>query len=83
MIAFRLLSLYLKRKMQLNLIHVSKVEVQKVIEQGVYQMVGVVQRFKNVIGYVPSYCVLLTNDLAGIHLRRIDRLDGEVWLPLV
>ena len=83
MIAFRLLSHYLKRKMQLNLIHVSKVEVQKVIEQGVYQMVGVVQRFKNVIGYVPSYCALLTNDLVGIHLRRIDRLDGEVWLPLV
>ena len=42
-------------------------------------MVGDIQRLAKVIGHVTSYSSLLTNGLAWLHLRRIDK-DGVVWL---
>ena len=42
-------------------------------------MVGDIQRLAKVIGHVTSYSSLLTNGLAWLHLRRIDK-GGVVWL---
>lgn len=74
------LTLFEAKKTQLNLIDLSKAEGKKAIAQGAYQMVGDIQRLTNVIRQVTSYSSLLTNGLAWLHLRRIERLDGEVWL---
>ena len=73
------LTLFEAKKTQLNLIDLSKAEGKGAIAQGAYQMVGDIQRLAKVIGHVTSYSSLLTNGLAWLHLRRIDK-DGVVWL---
>jgi hypothetical protein len=73
------LTLFEAKKTQLNLIDLSKAEGKRAIAQGAYQMVGDIQRLAKVIGHVTSYSSLLTNGLAWLHLRRIDK-DGVVWL---
>ena len=74
------LTLFEAKKTQLNLIDLSKAEGRKAISQGAYQMVGDIQRLENVIRHVTSYSSLLTNGLTWLHLRRIERLEGLVWL---
>ena len=43
-------------------------------------MIQDVHRLTDVIKQVPSYSSLLTNGLVWIHLRRIEKFDGVVWL---
>ena len=65
---------------QLHLLDTSEADVKKAIAQGAYQMIEDVHRLTDVIKQVPSYSSLLTNGLVWIHLRRIEKLDGVVWL---
>lgn len=58
----------------------SNVDAKEAIAQGVYQILGDVHRLASEIRNVTEYCSLFTNDLNWIHLRRIERLDGEVWV---
>lgn len=75
------LTLFEAKKTQINLIDLSKAEGKRAITQGAYQMVGDIQRLAKFIGRVTSYSSLLTNGLAWLHLRRIERLDGVfIWI---
>ena len=74
------LTLFEATKTQLNLIDLSKAEGRRAIVQGAYQMVGDIQRLANVIRHVTTYSSLLTNGLVWIHLRRVERPYGAVWL---